>query len=138
MVAREEARYLSHFAALTPTQRAVLTVLLEGGSTFSPFGAATLKAVGSIVRRSIATSTVQGALNKMRGTSPPLIWLSNRGDYAIEDQGMVAWYRKQVASGTWPPPVAASTPATRRASTVTPASPKSKHSQAKTAKKKAR
>jgi hypothetical protein len=103
MVASEEARYLGVFAALTPTQRSVLTVLMASGARFSPFAAPTLKAIGAVARRTIATSTVQGVLNKMRSTTPPLIWLSNRGEYAVEDQGMVVWYAKQVAAGTWPP-----------------------------------
>lgn len=102
VVEGEEAVYADRFAALTPTQRAVLTVLLERGPAFSPFGAETLAACEKISGRKVSTSTVQAALNKLRDADPPLVWKSNRGEYALDDHRMVAWYRAQVAAPVRP------------------------------------
>jgi len=99
----EERVYADRFMALTPTQQAVLTVLMDRGSEFSPFGAETLAACKTILHRAVSTSTVQSALNKLRDADPPLVWKSNRGEYALDDHRMTAWYRDLLASGMWPP-----------------------------------
>jgi len=52
---------------------------------------------------------VQAALNKLRDADPPLVWKSNRGEYALDDHRMVAWYRAQVAASVRPPAGAGST-----------------------------
>jgi hypothetical protein len=99
----EEAVYADRFMALTPTQRAVLTVLMERGEAFSPFRAETLAACERILHREVSTSSVQSALNKLRAADPPLIWKSNRGEYALDDNRMIAWYQARIADGGWPP-----------------------------------
>ncbi|KAG9587947.1 hypothetical protein KCV01_g12840, partial [Aureobasidium melanogenum] len=103
LVAAEHARYRDIFLALPDVQQAVLTHLLESGDTFIPFGATALSAYSDTLGRPVSASTAQVALNAMRDMSPPLIWKSNRGEYALDDLGMETWYQQKKQGGRWPP-----------------------------------
>lgn len=97
------ARYRDDYLALSALQRAVLGHMLEVGDAFTPFGAAALKAYADALGRSVTVTAAQKALNALRELRPPLVWKSNWGEYAVEDPGMAAWYRREIANGRWPP-----------------------------------
>lgn len=101
IVRAEHARYADCFAARTSTQKAVLTVLMESGDAFSPYGATTLKAIGDLIGKKATTTSVQGALEALRRLDPPMVWKSNRGEYGLDDLGMVDWYEQAKARGEW-------------------------------------
>lgn len=95
IVRAEYAQYADRFAARTATQQAVLVVLMENGDSFNAYGAATLKAVSDLVGKGTTTTSVQAALKALRELNPPMVWKSNRGEYALDDLGMVDWYEQQ-------------------------------------------
>lgn len=105
LVAAEHARYRDTFLALTDVQQAVLACLLEAGDTFAPFGASALSAYSDVLGRPVSASAAQVALNAMREMTPPLIWKSNRGEYALDDLGMETWHQQKKQDGRWPPRV---------------------------------
>lgn len=75
----------------TPTeiQRAVLLVLIEDGSGFSPFAAKTLERIGEQMGEILTAPKVQKALDGLRDRG--IIWRPGRGSYALEDQDMRDW-----------------------------------------------
>lgn len=90
--ARLWADYDSDFGALSDTQRAVLEEMIAQGSEFQPFVADTLAHIAArLGRDSAAKSTVQSALNDLKAKG--MVWQSGRGQYALEDQGMIPWLR---------------------------------------------
>lgn len=99
----EHARYASLFLGRTPTQRAVLTVLMDSGDAFSPYQTDTRKAVGSLLCKTISAASIQSALEGLRKLEPPMVWKSNRGEYALDDLGMKDWFLQLRARGEWPP-----------------------------------
>lgn len=103
IIQEEYEQYADRFTARTATQKAVLTVLMESGDTFSPYGTTTLKAVGDVVGKKTSATSVQGALEALRKLEPPMVWKSNRGEYGLDDLGMVDWYERLKARGEWPP-----------------------------------
>lgn len=103
IVHAEYAQYADRFSARSATQQAILTVLMENGDSFNPYGAATLKAIGDLVGKSTTTASVQAALKALRELNPPMVWKSNRGEYALDDLGMVDWYEHAKANAAWPP-----------------------------------
>lgn len=100
--ARDATRYRDDFQSLTPAQRAVLTRLLEEPGR-SMFGKAALDQYARLLGKPVQPPTVQAALRSLRERESPLVWKSDRGDYALEDAGMRAWYQRLVEHGEWPP-----------------------------------
>jgi hypothetical protein len=97
-----EASYANTFGGLNVTQRAVLTRILagRGQGMFKPDAKAEYK---QAVGKTLADYQIQNALDKMRGGDVPLIWKSDRGDYALEDSQMSDWYCDRISASEWPP-----------------------------------
>lgn len=97
-----EAQYANTFAGLKPASRAVLSRILagRGQGMFKPDAKAEYKQTGG---KLLADHQIQNALDKMRGGDNPLIWKSDRSDYALEDTQMRDWYLALIAAGKWPP-----------------------------------
>lgn len=97
-----QAQYANTYAGLKPAARAVLTRILagRGQGMFKPDAKAEYRHVAG---KALADTQIQAALDKMRGGESPLIWKSDRGDYALEDTRMRDWYQALQDSGNWPP-----------------------------------
>lgn len=77
------------YGKLTEIQRAVLLVLIEDGSGFSPFAAKTLERIGDQMGEILTAPKVQKALDGLRDRG--IVWRPGRGSYALEDQDMRDW-----------------------------------------------
>lgn len=89
--ARLWADYDSDFGELSTVQRAVLEEMISQGSEFQPFVADTLDAISTRLSRKTGKSAVQSALDDLKDKG--LVWQSGRGQYALEDQGMIPWLK---------------------------------------------
>lgn len=77
--------------ALTPIQRAVLVVLIEQGSDYRPFEAATLGRYRAQMDKSeegvdLSATAVQNALGALQKAG--LVWRADRGVYALEEPSL--------------------------------------------------
>lgn len=77
------------YGTLTEIQRAVLLILIEDGSGFSPFAAKTLDRIGERMGEILTPPKVQKALDGLRDRG--IVWRPGRGSYALEDQDMRDW-----------------------------------------------
>jgi hypothetical protein len=98
----DEAQMASEYLALKPVERAVLWRLLEQGNRFRPYDAEALRFYRSKVG-AVTAQQAQAALAAIRSRTPSLVWKSARGEYAVDDAMMHAWYAARVAAGRWPP-----------------------------------
>ncbi|WP_085804275.1 AAA family ATPase [Roseovarius albus] len=85
------ADYDNDFGELNKTQKAVLEEMVAQGTGFQPFVVATLNAFARRLGRKVTKSTIQSALAELKEKG--LIWQSGRGQYALEDQGMIPWLK---------------------------------------------
>jgi hypothetical protein len=51
----------------------------------------------------VTAAKAQNALEALRARTPPLVWKSARGEYAVDDAAMHRWFGQRVKAGTWPP-----------------------------------
>jgi hypothetical protein len=84
--------YAGQFYALLPLQQQVLRLLAGDEQGFRPFAGATLKKLRQDNGNAVTAAQVQAALEALR--KEKLIWTSGRGAYAIEDQDMAEWLRR--------------------------------------------
>ena len=91
------------YLRLTDLQRAVLEWILREDAPKLFTGPALAYYATRLGRADVTASSVQDAVEALRDAEPPIVWKSDRGDYALEDAGMRAWYRDMVDSGRWPP-----------------------------------
>ena len=101
--ARRAAEYLAAYESLTKLQRAVLTRVLSNSRDGRFFTADALAEYSKAHGRRVAAGSARGAIEKLRAIDPPMIWKSERGDYAAEDSGMRRWYERLKERGKWPP-----------------------------------
>ena len=100
----DEAQMASEYQSLKPLEQAVLWRLLEQGQRFRPYDADALRFYrGKVGSAKITAQQAQAALEAIRARTPALAWKSARGEYAVDDGMMHAWYSARVAAGTWPP-----------------------------------
>ena len=102
-VLKDEAQMESDYLGLKPTERAVLWRILDQGQNFRPYDASALQFYAEKVGKPCTTVAAQRALESLRDRSPALVWKSARGEYAVADAQMHAWFATRVAAGTWPP-----------------------------------
>lgn len=108
---RDRAGYTAVYLALEPLEQAVLVRLIEQGAAFRPFDALSMAfyaqqlgaKVGAKMGAKVGPSAVQKALDALREHSEQLVWKSQRGQYAVYDQGLLAWHAFLVADMAWPP-----------------------------------
>lgn len=100
----DEAQMESDFLALKPLEQAVLWRTLAQGGHFRPYDSAALQFYKTHTRGNVTATAAQRALESLRAHNPALVWKSARGEYAVDDAAMHAWYRQRMEAGTWPPP----------------------------------
>ena len=102
--AADHRRYSDTFHALSPLEQAVLERLITEGKLFRAFDAQALAFYAERTGKpKVAVAAVQRAIDAMRERSEDLVWKSLRGDYAIYDQGLIAWHAYLVNQRAWPP-----------------------------------
>lgn len=101
---RDEHRQMeSDYLSLRPIEQAVLWRMLEQGPRFRPYDSESNEFYAKVVGRHITKARVQAALESLRDRTPPMVWKSARGEYAIEDAAMHAWFKSRHNADTWPP-----------------------------------
>lgn len=99
----ERAQMDADFLGLTPVERAVLWRILDQGSRFRPYDGESSKFYAKVVHRRVTKTQVQSALESLRNRTPPVVWKSARGEYALEDTAMHAWFKDRHETNAWPP-----------------------------------
>lgn len=80
------------FNALPTLHRAILTLLIEQGRTWSPFSEGSMKYYKQAIKESILSiSSVQTAIQSLREQG--FIWQSSRGVYMLEDESLAEWFK---------------------------------------------
>ena len=97
-----EATYAIVFAGLKGAHQAVLSRILAGRGQ-GMFTSDAKAEYRQIAGKLLTDNQIQNALDKMRAGDAPMIWKSDRGDYALQDNLMRDWYLTRVAAGEWPP-----------------------------------
>lgn len=99
----DEAQMESDYLSLKPLEQAVLWRMLEQGPRFRPYDAEALKFYRAQVGKAVSPQSAQNALEVLRQRTPPLVWKSARGEYAVEDAAMHRWFEERNKAGNWPP-----------------------------------
>jgi hypothetical protein len=99
----DEAQMESDYLGLRPLEQAVLWRMLEQGPRFRPYDAEALKFYRTQVGKTVSAQSAQNALEALRQRTPPLVWKSARGEYAVEDAAMHRWFEERQNAGAWPP-----------------------------------
>ena len=102
-LATDQADMESTFLGLSAIQQAVLWRLLEKSESFRPYDAEALAFYQAKLGIDITPQQAQAAVDSMRDQGLKLIWKSQRGEYAVENIAMHAWYSDLCQLGTWPP-----------------------------------
>ena len=83
--------FRNDFNALSPLHRAILTLLIKQGRTWSPFSEESMRYYKKAIQEStLSVSSVQTAIQALREKG--FIWQSSRGAYALEDESFVEWF----------------------------------------------
>ena len=99
----DEAQMESDYLGLRPLEQAVLWRMLEQGARFRPYDAEALKFYRAQTGGPVSAQRAQNALEALRQRTPPLVWKSARGEYAVEDAAMHRWFEERNNAGQWPP-----------------------------------
>ncbi len=80
------------FNALSTLHRAILTLLIEQGRTWSPFSEGSMQYYKQAINEStLSISSVQTAIQSLREQG--FIWQSSRGVYMLEDESFAEWFK---------------------------------------------
>ena len=101
--AQDEAQMESDYLGLKATEQAVLWRMLDQGPRFRPYDAEALRFYRDKLGRPLSVQQAQKALESLRERTPPLVWKSARGEYAVEDAAMHRWFQVRREVGKWPP-----------------------------------
>lgn len=93
----------SIFLGLSELQRTLLWRMFSEGGKFRPFDADALKFYSKHTGEKISVAHAQSALEGLRNGEDPLIWKSARGEYSVNDSGMVRWFKSLNEESKWPP-----------------------------------
>ena len=99
----DEKQMESDFLGLKSLEQAVLWRMLEQGARFRPYDAEALKFYRAQTGGPVSAQRAQNALESLRQRTPPLVWKSARGEYAVEDAAMHRWFEERNGVGQWPP-----------------------------------
>jgi len=99
----EHLQMESDYLGLRPIEQAVLWRMLEQGSRFRPYDRESNQFYAKTSGRRVTKASAQGALESLRERTPPIVWKSARGEYAVEDTAMHAWFASRRDANTWPP-----------------------------------
>jgi hypothetical protein len=100
---QDEAQMESDYLGLKPTEQAVLWRMLDQGPRFRPYDAEALRFYREKLGRPLSVQQAQKALESLQERTPPLVWKSARGEYAVEDAAMHRWFQVRREVGKWPP-----------------------------------
>lgn len=101
--AERDAQHLDTFATLSELEQAVLTWMLEKSPEPRLFTNEALAFYRKAVGRPVSAGSARAAVEGLRNREPPVLWKSDRGDYALEDTDLMRWHRARVANMQWPP-----------------------------------
>ena len=93
----------SDYLGLKPVEQAVLWRLLDQAQRFRPYDAEALRFYQHQTGKKVSAQQAQNALESLREHHPALVWKSARGEYAVDDAAMHAWFQQRTADGIWPP-----------------------------------
>ncbi len=79
------------FLHLSDLQRAILSILIEKGRSWSPFSEESMQYYTHIMGQPLSVSTVQAAIQGLREQN--FIWQTNRGIYSLEDESFAEWFK---------------------------------------------
>lgn len=99
----DEAQMDSDYLGLKPLEQSVLWRMLEQGPRFRPYDSEALKFYREQTGGPVSAQRAQNALEALRQRTPPLVWKSARGEYAVEDAAMHRWFEERNKAGNWPP-----------------------------------
>ena len=99
----DEAQMESDYLGLKPLEQAVLWRMLELGPRFRPYDSEALKFYRAQTGGPVSAQRAQNALEALRQRTPPLVWKSARGEYAVEDAAMHRWFEERNKANSWPP-----------------------------------
>lgn len=99
----DQAQMESDFLGLKPLEQAVLWRMLDQETRFRPYDAEALKFYRAQTSGPVSAQRAQNALEALRQRTPPLVWKSARGEYAVEDAAMHRWFEERAKAGSWPP-----------------------------------
>ena len=99
----DEKQMESDFMGMAPMEQVVLWRLLEKQGDFKAYDADALAFYTKIHGVPIVFHQAQAALDSLREREPPMVWKSQRGEYAVEDAAMHDWYNKAKQNSNWPP-----------------------------------
>ena len=102
-VEESESSFRSTVEAMSRIQRAVFLRLCTAGSGFRPYDAESLRFYSKATGKRVTAAAAQAALEALRNRDDPVVWKSERGEYALDDSSMSKWCRALVDSGKWPP-----------------------------------
>ena len=91
------------YLGLKPLEQYVLWRMLEQGSAFRPYDADSKQFYSALLGRKVSTPMVQAAIESLRDHTPSVVWKSSRGEYAVDDTGMQAWFAQERDAAAWPP-----------------------------------
>ncbi len=91
------------YCALSPLQRAILWLMFKANDEFRPYDAKALAFYKSKTGKKVTAAQAQQSLERLRDSADPLVWKSARGEYSVEDAGMVRWFESLSQAGKWPP-----------------------------------
>jgi hypothetical protein len=106
----DRQRFSDMFIALSPLEQAVLERLIVQGKEFKAFDSSAiafyterLSTIKPKPKTAVTTVQVQRAIDSLRENDEELVWKSSRGEYAIYDQGLIAWHAYLISERAWPP-----------------------------------
>lgn len=100
-----DAEHSETFEGLSKLESGVLRWVLEQGPAAQLFTKEALKFYGDLVGKPVSPGSARDAVQALRNMEPPVLWKSDRGDYALENTDMLRWFKARQACGTWPPNV---------------------------------
>lgn len=98
-----DAEHEEIFAGLSDVERAVLRWALEKAPGARLFTQEALAFYEAETGKTVGPGSARDAVQALRELEPPVLWKSDRGDYALENSDMLRWYKARKDAGTWPP-----------------------------------
>lgn len=93
----------NEFNGMTDIQQAIVIEMLNKGASFKPYDSSAYKFYSSYCNKEIGQGTVSAALEQMRAREEPVIWKSQRGEYALERSLFKNWMDEKKKENEWPP-----------------------------------
>lgn len=90
------------FEAMNMAQRSVMHAVLTNASLGREIYTKRAKEVmRQVCGKDLSNGQIQKAITALRGGDSPMLWKSDRGNYALEERGMAQWHKTLVQQGRW-------------------------------------